>query len=158
MKSLPQALSGGEQQRVSISVALANGPSLLLADEPTGELDTHTSEDIFELFASLNKDMNVTVIVVTHDPAIAARVDRVVAIRDGRIATETFRHYEYGPGGDREAVFREYVVVDRAGRLQIPKSYMDALDLRERARVSLSDDHVSVFPEDEGLLDESEEG
>jgi ABC-type lipoprotein export system ATPase subunit len=158
MKSLPQALSGGEQQRVSISVALANGPSLLLADEPTGELDTHTSEDIFELFASLNKDMNVTVIVVTHDPAIAARVDRVVAIRDGRIATETFRHYEYGPGGDREAVFREYVVVDRAGRLQIPKSYMDALDLRERARVSLSDDHVSVFPEDAGLTNESEEG
>ncbi len=104
MNSLPQALSGGEQQRVSISVALANGPSLLLADEPTGELDTHTSEEIFELFASLNKEMNVTVIVVTHDPAIAARVDRVVAIPDRRNATDTFPHNEYTSGSERDVV------------------------------------------------------
>ena len=81
---------------MSIGVALANQPPLLLADEPTGELDTHTSEEIFDLFASLNSELGVTVIIVTHDPAIAARVDRVVAIRDGRIATETFRHLEYG--------------------------------------------------------------
>lgn len=150
MKSLPQALSGGEQQRVSIAVALANGPSLLLADEPTGELDTHTSEQIFDLFANLNKDLGVTIIVVTHDPAIAASVDRVVAIRDGRIATETYRHFEYTSGGEREVVHREYAVVDRSGRLQIPKPYMDALDLRERARILLTNDHVTVYPEDAG--------
>jgi ABC-type lipoprotein export system ATPase subunit len=150
MRSVPEALSGGEQQRVSIAVALANGPSLLLADEPTGELDTHTSEAIFELFAQLNRDLGVTIIVVTHDPAIAASVDRVVAIRDGRIASETFRHYEYGSAGERHVVHREYAVVDRAGRLQIPKSYMDALDLRERARVLLDADHVTVYPEDAG--------
>ncbi len=94
--------------------------------------------------------MGVTIIVVTHDPAIAARVDRVVAIRDGRIATETFRHYEYNSAGERHIVHREYAVVDRAGRLQIPKSYMDALDLRERARVLLASDHVTIYPEDAG--------
>ena len=150
LRSLPQALSGGEQQRISIAVALANGPGLLLADEPTGELDTHTSEEIFDLFSNLNKDLNVTIIVVTHDPAIAASVDRVVAIRDGRIATETYRHYEYTAAGEREVVHREYAVVDRAGRLQIPKPYMDALDLRERARVLLADDHITIYPEDAG--------
>jgi ABC-type lipoprotein export system ATPase subunit len=150
LRSLPQALSGGEQQRISIAVALANGPGLLLADEPTGELDTHTSEEIFDLFSNLNKDLNVTIIVVTHDPAIAASVDRVVAIRDGRIATETYRHYEYTAAGEREVVHREYAVVDRAGRLQIPKPYMDALDLRERARVLLTDDHITIYPEDAG--------
>lgn len=146
-RSRPDTMSGGEQQRVSIAVALANNPPLLLADEPTGELDTHTSEEIFDLFAALNGNMGVTVIVVTHDPAIAARVDRVVAIRDGRIATETFRHFEYGDG-ERTTVHREYTVVDRSGRLQIPKAYVDALDLRERARVFLRDDHVRIFPED----------
>ena len=150
LKALPQTLSGGEQQRVSIAVALANAPHVLLADEPTGELDTHTSEEIFELFANLNKELGVTIIVVTHDPAIAARVDRVVAIRDGRIATETFRHYEYNAAGERSIVHREYAVVDRAGRLQIPKSFMDALDLRERARVLLASDHVTIYPEDAG--------
>ena len=151
LKALPETLSGGEQQRVSIAVALANAPHVLLADEPTGELDTHTSEEIFELFANLNKELGVTIIVVTHDPAIAARVDRVVAIRDGRIATETFRHYEYDSAGERHIVHREYAVIDRAGRLQIPKSHMDALDLRERARVMLTSDHVTVYPEDLGL-------
>lgn len=155
MQSVPEALSGGEQQRVSIAVALANGPSLLLADEPTGELDTHTSEAIFELFAQLNRDLGVTIIVVTHDPAIAASVDRVVAIRDGRIASETYRHYEYSAAGERHVVHREYAVVDRAGRLQIPKSYMDALDLRERARVLLGGDHVTVYPEDAGPDEDS---
>jgi ABC-type lipoprotein export system ATPase subunit len=144
----PEQMSGGEQQRVSIGVALANQPPLLLADEPTGELDTHTSEEIFDLFASLNSELGVTVIIVTHDPAIAARVDRVVAIRDGRIATETFRHLEYGSGGSRTTTHREYTVVDRSGRLQIPPPYVEALDLHERARVFLTDDHVSVYPED----------
>ena len=144
----PEQLSGGEQQRVSIGVALANQPPLLLADEPTGELDTHTSEEIFDLFASLNSELGVTVIIVTHDPAIAARVDRVVAIRDGRIATETFRHLEYGAGGSRTTTHREYTVVDRSGRLQIPPPYVEALDLHERARVFLTGNHVSVYPED----------
>jgi ABC-type glutathione transport system ATPase component len=146
----PYELSGGEQQRVAIARSLANSPALILADEPTGELDTHTSEEIFDLFSNLNKDLNVTIIVVTHDPAIAASVDRVVAIRDGRIATETYRHYEYSAAGEREVVHREYAVVDRAGRLQIPKPYMDALDLRERARVLLTDDHITIYPEDAG--------
>lgn len=149
-RARPEQMSGGEQQRTSIAVALANNPPLLLADEPTGELDTHTSEEIFALFAALNRNLGVTVIVVTHDPAIAARVDRVVTIRDGRIATETFRHIEYGHAGERKTVHREYTVVDRAGRLQIPKPYVDSLDLRERARVFLQGDHVSVYPEDAG--------
>lgn len=149
-RHLPDQLSGGEQQRVSIAVALANAPMLLLADEPTGELDTHMSEEIFALFARLNREYGVTVIVVTHDPAVAARVDRVVTIRDGRIATETFRHTVFASGGERRVTHREYAVLDRAGRLQLPHRYVEELDLHERARVVLLGDHVGVYPEDAG--------
>ena len=142
----PDQLSGGEQQRVSIGVALSNDPPLLLADEPTGELDTHTSEEIFELFRNLSNQFGLTIIVVTHDPAIAARVDRVVAIRDGTIATETVRRIEH-PGTDiSEVVHDEYAVVDGAGRLQIPKPLLEAVDLGRRARVDQRDGRIVITP------------
>ena len=144
----PDQLSGGEQQRTSIAVALANAPPLLLADEPTGELDSHTADEIFALVTQLNRDFNVTVIIVTHDAAIAARVDRVVTIRDGQTASETERSYKYDARGAPHVVHTEYAVVDRTGRVHLPKPYRDALALRARARLRMRDDHVSVYAAD----------
>ena len=141
---LPYQLSGGEQQRVAIGVALANRPALLLADEPTGELDTTTAEEVFRTLGAIAHDGGVTVIIVTHYPGIARFVDRVAHIRDGRIAAETvmeptFRHPD-------EAVEREYLVVDRAGRLQLPPEGMARLGPTGRARMELGPDGVLIRP------------
>jgi len=143
----PDRLSGGEQQRVAIAVSLANNPPLLLADEPTGELDSQTASEVFGVLHGLNQELGVTVVVVTHDPAIANQIDRVVAIRDGRISTESFRRIAF-EGRDAYVYHDEYAVVDRTGRLQIPKEYIERLGLEERARLRLLGDHVEVLPED----------
>ncbi len=143
----PTELSGGEQQRVAIAVALANNPPLLLADEPTGELDSATADEVFEVLRRLNRDIGVTVVIVTHDREITSRVDRVVAMRDGRTSTEIVRRVQFQRGeGD---ALDEYAVVDRSGRLQIPREYMDELNIGRRARVTIQDDHVEVHPEAE---------
>lgn len=142
----PEQLSGGEQQRVSIAVALANNPPLLLADEPTGELDAIGADIVYEIFGDLNRRYNVTVIIVTHDPDIASRVDRVVAIRDGRTSTEVYRRVRRH-GGVTEVAHEEFVLVDSAGRLQIPREYLEALSIRERARLLLGEGRVEVLPE-----------
>jgi len=142
----PDRLSGGEQQRVAIGVALANDPPLLLADEPTGELDSQTASEIFDLLGSLNHDLGVTIVIVTHDPAIANQVERVVAIRDGRISTESFRRISF-EGRQAYVYHDEYAVVDRTGRLQIPKEYLERLDVRERARLRIESDRIEVYPE-----------
>ncbi len=120
----PSQLSGGEQQRVAIAVALANSPPLLLADEPTGELDTAMAEDVFRMLQRINRQFGVTVIIVTHYAGIARWVDRVVHIRDGRIGSESYLATSYR--GD-EASEEEYLVVDRAGRLQLPREYVERL-------------------------------
>jgi ABC-type lipoprotein export system ATPase subunit len=142
----PDTLSGGEQQRVAIAIALANEPPLILADEPTGELDSQTASEIFGVFRQLNQELGVTIVVVTHDPAIANQIDRVVAIRDGRISTESFRRIAFD-GREAYVYHDEYAVVDRSGRLQIPKEYLDRLDVKERARLKLAAGHVEVRPE-----------
>ncbi len=85
----PSQLSGGQQQRVAIARALANAPPILLADEPTGNLDSRTSREVMDLFRQLNRDDNITVIVVTHDPEIARYARRVVVLRDGNILIDT---------------------------------------------------------------------
>jgi ABC-type lipoprotein export system ATPase subunit len=145
----PNQLSGGEQQRVSIAVGLANNPPLLLADEPTGELDSVGASAVFELFGDLNRRFGVTIIIVTHDPAIAARVDRVVAIRDGRTSTEIFRRVRTTTN-QAEVIHDEYVLVDAAGRLQIPREFLERLHIAERAKLALLDGHVEVRPEPAG--------
>ncbi len=143
----PDRLSGGEQQRVAVAISLANNPALLLADEPTGELDSQTASEVFGVLRALNEELGVTIIVVTHDPAIANQIDRVVAIRDGRISTESFRRI--GFKGNQSYVFHEeYVVIDRTGRLQIPKEYLEKLDVKDRAQLKLATDHVEIFAED----------
>ncbi len=150
-RNRPDQLSGGEQQRVAIAVALANNPPLLLADEPTGELDGATAEQVYRVFRELNESLGVTVVIVTHDAAIAQRVDRVVAMRDGRTSTELVRRAAFSRGEGE--IVEEFTVVDRSGRLQISREHIEALRISERARVELADDHVEVRPErtpDEG--------
>src|SRR5580693_7907354 len=141
----PDQMSGGEQQRVAIGVALANLPSVLLADEPTGELDSATAASVFGALQTANSELGVTVLVVTHDPAVSSVVRRTIAIRDGRTATETLRHDSDGSGEFGHAV--EYAVLDRAGRLQLPREMTDALGMRDRVRLEAEPDHIGVWPD-----------
>ncbi|MEU1044788.1 ABC transporter ATP-binding protein [Streptomyces sp. NPDC005897] len=145
----PQQLSGGQQQRVAIAVALAGDPSVLLADEPTGELDSHTAEQIFAAFRTANEQLGTTVVIVTHDQAVAGEVRRTVAIRDGRTSTEVLRRSEVdAETGHETVVAREYAMLDRAGRLQLPADYTAALGMRERVALELESDHIAVRPDD----------
>ena len=148
----PEKLSGGEQQRVAIGVALANHPPLLLADEPTGELDDATAGEVLDLFASVNLELNTTVLIVTHDPDIAYKVGRVVMIRDGKTSTEIRRKVSFRPttGEDEaEEPLEEFTLVDGVGRVQIPREFLDKLKIRGRARVHLEDDRVTIVPEED---------
>jgi len=143
----PDALSGGEQQRVAVAIALANRPSVLLADEPTGELDTHSSNELFATLREVNRETGVTIVVLTHDPLVAEQVQRTILIRDGRTATETLRRLEVGSEGEELVVAEELAVLDRTGRLQLPPDYIAALTLERRVRLALEHDHISVWPQ-----------
>jgi len=145
----PDRLSGGQQQRVAIAVALANRPSLLLADEPTGELDTATAGEVFGLLRAVNRDLGVTIVVVTHDPLVSEQVTRTVAMRDGRTSTETLRWSAVSDAGDHHVISEEYAVLDRVGRLQLPRAHVEALGLRHRVRLALEEDHIGVWPDRE---------
>ena len=148
MDNFPEHLSGGEQQRVAIAVALACNPPLLLADEPTGELDSRTAQSILEVLRSLNAMCGVTIIIVTHDAGVTAQVDRVVGIRDGRTSTERLRRLSFRrPEAEAEETREDFAVLDSAGRLQIPREYLDKLKMRDRVRVQLEKDHVGIWPE-----------
>jgi len=114
----PDQLSGGEQQRAAIAVALANEPKVLLADEPTGELDTATAAEVFAALRTANAELGVTVLIVTHDPAVSAQVRRVIAIRDGRTSAETHRPSPGAATGDDPGSAVEYAVLDRAGLVE----------------------------------------
>jgi ABC-type lipoprotein export system ATPase subunit len=144
----PDRLSGGEQQRVAIAVALANEPEVLLADEPTGELDTETSAEIFELLRHTNRELGTTVVIVTHDPMVSEQVQRTVAIRDGRTSSETLRRSSVSDEGDHQVIAEEFAVLDRAGRLQLPRAHVEALELERRVRLRLEPDHIGVWPDE----------
>ena len=143
----PERLSGGEQQRVAIAVALANEPSVLFADEPTGELDTGTAHEVFDLLRSINEELGVTIVVVTHDPLVSEQVSRTIAIRDGRTSSETLRRRAINAEGDHHVISEEYAVLDRVGRLQLPRAHVEALGLERRVRLALEPDHISVWPD-----------
>ena len=143
----PDQLSGGEQQRAAIAVALVNEPKVLLADEPTGELDTATAAEVFGALQRANTELGVTVLIVTHDPAVSSVVRRVVAIRDGRTSTETHRHATTGDDGEVAQHAVEYAVLDRAGRLQLPREMTEPLGLRNLVRLKAEPDHIGVWPD-----------
>lgn len=146
----PPQLSGGEQQRVAIAVALANEPKLLLADEPTGELDSVTSDQVYDLFQRLNRELGLTICIVSHDPLIARHVGRVVAIRDGKLASETVRRRQNGAANaetmSQMDQFEELIVLDSAGRLQIPKSYREQLAIENRVEMEVTDKGLLIRP------------
>lgn len=143
----PDRMSGGEQQRTAIAVALANQPRVLLADEPTGELDTATAADVFAALQTANAELGVTVLVVSHDPAVAARVGRTVAIRDGRTSTELLRHATTDEFGNATQHAVEYAVMDRAGRVQLPREMTQPLGMRDRVRLEAQPGHIAVWPD-----------
>jgi ABC-type lipoprotein export system ATPase subunit len=145
----PESLSGGEQQRVAIAVALANQPAVLLADEPTGELDSATSGEIFDVLRRVNAELGTTVVIVTHDPQVSEHVARTVAIRDGRTSSVVLRRTEQAHDGEHRVVAEEFAVLDRAGRLQLPRAHLDTLRLTDRVRLVLADDHVEIWPASE---------
>ena len=147
-------LSGGEQQRVAIGIALANQPKLLLADEPTGAVDTQTSDQILQVFREVNEQLGVTVVIVTHDMSLSRKVDRIIAIRDGKTSSEFIRRQKYSSVLDEMGSFldqdshEEFVVMDRAGRVQLPREYLDSLGLqnKNKVRVELEDGKIIIEP------------
>ncbi|MFF2529635.1 ABC transporter ATP-binding protein [Brevibacillus sp. NPDC058079] len=142
-------LSGGEQQRVAIAIALANEPKLLLADEPTGSVDTRTAAIILDLFQELNRSFGLTVVIVTHDLELARNVDRVVAIRDGKTSSELLRRKgteentsESSDESANEDTHEELAVLDQVGRLQIPMEYLQAIQADGKLRIELEKDRI----------------
>lgn len=162
-KNKLEQLSGGEQQRVAIAIALANQPKLLLADEPTGAVDTKTAAQILDVFRELNSSMGLTVVIVTHDQQVSRKVDRVVAIRDGRTSSEFIRRRSYKE--ELEAMesqmdsevqdqdtHEELAVLDRTGRLQIPREYLERLGMSgaKKIKVELEEDRIVLInPKDQ---------
>lgn len=150
-------LSGGEQQRIAIAIALANSPKLLLADEPTGSVDPKTANYIFDVFTELNKQ-GQTILIVTHDVALSKKVKRVVAIRDGKISSERILKESYA---DRlkevsidwrmEDTQEEYAIIDKAGRVQIPRELLNALNLEDnKVKLELKGNQIIVSKPESG--------
>lgn len=146
------SLSGGEQQRIAIAIALANEPKVLLADEPTGSVDSKTADMVFDIFRNLNQELGQTIIIVTHDVALSKKVQRVAAIRDGKISSEHILKEDYSErirnldvaidwhGGETQ---EEYAILDRSGRVQIPSEMLEKLELsRNRIKLEYEDGEI----------------
>lgn len=149
-------LSGGEQQRIAIAIALANEPKLLLADEPTGSVDTKTAARILALFNRLNRELGLTIVIVTHDPLLAKQVNRVVAIRDGRTSSEMLRRRSYqeeladleaASASNEQDTHEEFAVMDRSGRIQVPSNFLEAIGLKDADKVRVQLEHNRIILE-----------
>ena len=156
MNSKMFELSGGEQQRVAIAIALANNPPILLADEPTGAVDTKTIAQIMDLFSRINKELGVTVIVVTHDRQLSHMVPRVVTISDGRIGTEFIRTKEMShsseemlnaTAGHDSGSHTEYAFIDGRNRIFIPESYLAKAGITPKSKVGITLDGEKIVLE-----------
>jgi len=144
-------LSGGEQQRIAMAIALANKPKIFLADEPTGAVDTKTADMVMDVFRDLNKSLGITIVIVTHDLKLAKKVNRVVAIRDGRTSSEFLRksykeelensQNDFNESEDKE----ELIVMDRAGRIQIPKEYLEKLGLAGKNKLKVEIENGQII-------------
>lgn len=135
-----QEMSGGEQQRIAIAIALANSPKVLLADEPTGSVDTKTSNYIFDIFRRLNQELGITIVIVTHDVSLSKKVQRVAAIRDGKISSELILKEDFAErvsNRDKAVDWHEaetqdeFAILDKAGRIQLPKEMLDEMKLTD---------------------------
>jgi ABC-type lipoprotein export system ATPase subunit len=162
MNNRLRELSGGEQQRVAIAIAMANEPKIILADEPTGAVDTSTATQIFKALRKLNEETGVTVIIVTHDRGVAKRVDRVVAISDGKTSSEFIRKRSYSEeleeldrmsGVEDSDTHEELVVIDRHGRLKLPEEYMETIGVgnNSRIKVDLDGEKIVIYKQPEDM-------
>ncbi len=140
----PSQLSGGEAQRAGIAVALANDPELILADEPTGELDSVTTFKIIELFKELNRDLGKTLIVVTHDHRFANMTNRALRILDGRIIG---LHRAIDP--KKSLDHREEVIfVDNHGNFRIPDKYRNKVGIKNHIKLKIIENKLMIIPVD----------
>ena len=145
-------LSGGEQQRIAIAIALANDPKILLADEPTGAVDVKTGAYILDVFKELNRDTGLTIVIVTHDRLLSKKVHRVAAIRDGKISSEMIMKQSYRDRMDEITTFTEasevqdeFVILDRAGRIQIPRDTLEKLGIDgNKVKMDVQGDKVII--------------
>jgi len=163
----PGRMSGGEQQRVAIAIALANSPSLLLADEPTGSLDRENTGKLLDVFNSVRNELGVTVIVVTHDRTIARAVDRYVEIRDGKTSSEAVRKdggaalptgamyaaSDAARQGGPEDSHEHFTLLDSAGRLQVPPDLLASHGIKGRVKLIEVEGRIVIVPEDSDAAD-----
>ena len=153
--SYPAQMSGGEQQRIAIAVALANDPDILLADEPTGAVDSKTSNVIQDLFRALNRETGITIIIVTHDVSLANKVDRVVMISDGKISTEKVMKAQIREQIDSVADMEiddnsheEYSIMDKAHRVQLSEDMLRAAGISSnKVKISIVDGKIQISGE-----------
>ena len=155
-------LSGGEQQRIAIAIALANNPKILLADEPTGAVDVKTGNYILDVFRELNKNLGLTVVIVTHDRQLSKKVNRVVSIRDGKTSSEMIMKQSYAAAMENVGAFtdaqeqtimethNEFAILDRAGRVQIPKEMLANIGVKgNKVRFEVEDGKIIIAPPEE---------
>lgn len=146
-------LSGGEQQRVAIAIALANNPNLLLADEPTGSVDSQTADIILDVLRKLNRELGITIVIVTHDTELTGKMDRIVAIRDGKTSSEILRRSHYLKelanleADQEEDTHVELAVLDNARRIQVPEDYLEAIGISDsnKVRMEVEDNKIIIL-------------
>ena len=167
LRHTPSRMSGGEQQRVAIAIALANDPKILLADEPTGSIDSATRDRIIGVFDTVRRELGITVLIVTHDREIAQRVDRYIEIRDGKTSREAVRRSDamlesnYGSResddseDDDESTHELYTLLDSAGRLQIPRELLSSRGISDRVKLTEDGEKIIIMPPTESAPTES---